>query len=262
MKTYVVGDIHGAYLALVQVLSRAPVNKGDRIIFLGDYVDGWSQSAEVVQFLIEFSKEYDCIFIKGNHDMWCEKWLTTGVRDHVWIMNGGQATVDSYINTNHLVSSYHHMFFYKLHNYYIDEQNRGFVHGGFNSKKGLGHEHYKSDYYWDRDLWNLALMQHNNFQDAEEPVLEQVRRFEKHKEVFIGHTTTCNWIAKPHYPEWEEMGKKAAPINIPMHRCNVWNLDTGAGWSGKLTIMDVDTKEYWQSDLVKELYPEEKGRNG
>lgn len=29
---------------------------------------------------------------------------------------------------------------------------------------------------------------------------------------------------------------------------------------GKLTIMDLDTQEYWQSDLVKELYPNEKGR--
>jgi len=37
----------------------------------------------------------------------------------------------------------------------------------------------------------------------------------------------------------------------------VWNLDTGAGMSGKLTVMDIDTKEYWQSDLVTELYPEE-----
>ena len=36
--------------------------------------------------------------------------------------------------------------------------------------------------------------------------------------------------------------------------CNVWNLDTGAGWSGKLTIMDVNSKEYWQADLTPDLY--------
>ncbi|MEK6563466.1 MAG: hypothetical protein AABZ65_00350 [Candidatus Omnitrophota bacterium] len=40
----------------------------------------------------------------------------------------------------------------------------------------------------------------------------------------------------------------------PIHVCNVWNIDTGAGWSGKLTIIDVDTKEYWQSDLTPDLY--------
>lgn len=45
-----------------------------------------------------------------------------------------------------------------------------------------------------------------------------------------------------------------------MNRCNVWNLDTGSGFSGKLTIMDIDTKEFWQSDFVRELYPNENGR--
>ena len=36
--------------------------------------------------------------------------------------------------------------------------------------------------------------------------------------------------------------------------CNIWALDTGAGWSGKLTIMNVNTHEYWQLDLSSELY--------
>lgn len=47
---------------------------------------------------------------------------------------------------------------------------------------------------------------------------------------------------------------------LPVKALNVYNLDTGGGWEGKVTIMDVDTKGYWQSDLVKELYPNEKGR--
>lgn len=40
----------------------------------------------------------------------------------------------------------------------------------------------------------------------------------------------------------------------PIHVCNLWDIDTGAGWSGKLTIMDMDTKKYWQSDLTPNLY--------
>jgi serine/threonine protein phosphatase 1 len=46
-----------------------------------------------------------------------------------------------------------------------------------------------------------------------------------------------------------------------MKAANIWNLDTGAGYNGKLTIMDIKTKEYWQSDLVTELYKDKKGRN-
>ena len=46
----------------------------------------------------------------------------------------------------------------------------------------------------------------------------------------------------------------------PVRRLNIWNLDQGAGWNGKLTLMDAHTEEYWQSDLVGELYPDELGR--
>ena len=67
-----------------------------------------------------------------------------------------------------------------------------------------------------------------------------------------------NWLAKPHYPEYKH--NKTGRITVPMNRCNVWNLDTGAGYRGKLTIMDIDSKEYWQSDMAILLYPNESGR--
>jgi serine/threonine protein phosphatase 1 len=42
---------------------------------------------------------------------------------------------------------------------------------------------------------------------------------------------------------------------------NVWNIDTGAAFTGPLTIMDVDSKTYWQSEPLHQLYLNEKGRN-
>jgi serine/threonine protein phosphatase 1 len=39
-----------------------------------------------------------------------------------------------------------------------------------------------------------------------------------------------------------------------MRAANIYNIDTGAGHNGRLTIMNIETKEYWQSDLVEELY--------
>ena len=42
--------------------------------------------------------------------------------------------------------------------------------------------------------------------------------------------------------------------NLFVYAANIWNLDTGGGDYGKLTIMNVMKKEYWQSDLVTELY--------
>ncbi|WP_217707033.1 metallophosphoesterase [Pedobacter ghigonis] len=39
-RTLVIGDIHGGLKALIQLLERASVTKQDRLIFLGDFVDG------------------------------------------------------------------------------------------------------------------------------------------------------------------------------------------------------------------------------
>jgi len=41
--------------------------------------------------------------------------------------------------------------------------------------------------------------------------------------------------------------------------CNALKM-YGVGWSGKFTIMDVTTKEYWQSDLTPDLYGGTPGR--
>ena len=273
MRKLVIGDIHGALKALEQVLERAKYNPVlDKLIFLGDYVDGWSESAELIEYLInlkEKSKSNNVdpdpvIFLLGNHDKWCKDWLNSGHSSINWTENGGNATIQSYIRTGYLVKQSHKDFFNQCLSYYIDDQNRGFVHGGYTSRKGLGYEDYEADYYWDRDLWTLALMTEGRFHEEPKPVKDGMpssRRFERHKELYIGHTPTMKWNCKSHYPEWTSPNQALnGPITVPMRRCNVWNMDTGAGWSGKLTIMDIDTKEYFQSDFVKELYPDEKGR--
>ena len=95
-RTLVIGDIHGGLKALKQVLERAAVTSTDTLVFLGDYVDGWSESAQVIDFVIALSGKQTCIFIKGNHDVWCEEWLAGGIPDPNWLMHGGIATVTSY----------------------------------------------------------------------------------------------------------------------------------------------------------------------
>ncbi|NNF31770.1 MAG: serine/threonine protein phosphatase, partial [Flavobacteriaceae bacterium] len=67
MRTLVVGDIHGGLKGLKQALERVNPTHEDLFIFVGDYVDGWSENAETVSFLLKFSEEYQCIFLRGNH---------------------------------------------------------------------------------------------------------------------------------------------------------------------------------------------------
>ena len=67
-RTLVIGDIHSGLRALEQVLEKAEVTSEDQIIFLGDYVDGWSTALETIDFLRALHKTHNCIFIRGNHD--------------------------------------------------------------------------------------------------------------------------------------------------------------------------------------------------
>ena len=66
-RTIVIGDIHGGLKAVKEVFKKATITINDKLIFLGDYVDGWSESAAAMDYMIELSNSHECIFIKGNH---------------------------------------------------------------------------------------------------------------------------------------------------------------------------------------------------
>ena len=241
ISTFVIGDIHGALKALEQVITRMDPRKDDRLVFLGDYVDGWSQSAEVISYLMELSGQYDCIFIRGNHDAWCEDWLLDQLPNDKWLFHGGKLTVLSYNKLDAAQKETHLVFFNRMYNYYVDEQNRLFIHAGFSSMHGPDHEHYISNYSWDRTLWEMALTMDKRIKKESKLY---PKRLLLYKEIYIGHTPTLNY-----------------DVEVPMQACNVWNMDTGAAFHGRLSAMNIDTGEIFQSDPVQELYPQEKGRN-
>jgi serine/threonine protein phosphatase 1 len=240
-RTLVIGDIHGAYKALRQLMERAEVGKTDKLIFLGDFVDGWSQSFEVIRYVAELEKEMDCVFIKGNHDLWCQQWLETGIPDETWLYNGGHATFESYQRHDKIEHESHREFFRRMQNYYIDDDNRLFIHAGFSSQHGPYREHYSSNYSWDRTLWEMALSMDKKIKKDS---LIYPKRLKLFREIYIGHTPTL------FYDCFE-----------PMNAANVWNIDTGAGFNGRLSMLEVHSKQYWQSEIVQNLYPNEAGRN-
>ncbi|ASK31206.1 serine/threonine protein phosphatase [Chryseobacterium sp. T16E-39] len=240
-RKLVIGDIHGGFKALTQIIERSKVTADDQLIFLGDYVDGWSESSQIITFLIELSKKQDCIFIKGNHDAWCEDWLSGGDTPNVWLFNGGQKTIESYEGYSPDEQEKHLEFFQRMKNYYVDDENRLFIHAGYSSMHGPEKEVYSSNYRWDRTLWETAVSMDKKLKKSSELY---PKRLLLYKEIFIGHTPTI------------DLGS-----NEPLNNANIWNLDTGAAYTGALSIMDVDTKEFWQSDPLPALYPDEMGRN-
>ena len=243
-KTFVIGDIHGGLKALHQVIERAKVTAADTLIFLGDYVDGWSQSPEVLDFLIDLESQQNCIFIKGNHDELLLRWLLMGTKDideTMWFKHGGEATVKAYKKVTEKNKQRHIHFLQKLHNYHLDHKNRLFVHAGFTNSNGVTAEFYPKLFYWERTLWETAL--------CLDPALLKTsiyypKRLLLYHEIYIGHTPVT------------KIGE-----TIPVNKACVWNVDTGAAFKGSLTILDVDAKTFWQSDPLPALYPTEIGRN-
>jgi serine/threonine protein phosphatase 1 len=240
-RTLVIGDIHGGLKAVLDVFQKAHVTTGDKLIFLGDYVDGWSESAGVVDLVMTLEKTNDCIFIKGNHDVWCEDWLFNEKTNSTWLIHGGKETVDSYAGMNEEKKPAHLNFFEKMPYYFIDDKNRLFIHAGFTSMHGPQKEFHNSNFSWDRTLWEMALTMDKRIKKDSLLFPKRLKLFE---EIYIGHTPTLYY-----------------DVTTPMHGCNVWNLDTGAAFTGKLSIMDIDTKQFWQSEPVYKLYPGETGRN-
>jgi serine/threonine protein phosphatase 1 len=240
MKRFVIGDIHGGFKALIQCLQLVNFDyDNDELIQLGDICDGWSETHLVID---ELKKIKNFILIRGNHDEWAVSILRNPRKPwsvlNPWYKHGGKATYDSYLKIN----SDERIDFVKFLSsgvpYYIDSDNNLFVHAGYNRDMSvlnpnynIKDESYSGELWWGREMWQKCL---NGLSPND-------NRFNK---VFIGHTPTTG-------------SRSSKPINIQ----NVWNVDTGSAFFGPLTIMNIDTLEYFQSDYVFKLYPDEKGRN-
>ncbi len=234
MKTVVIGDIHGGFKALKQLLENANLPPNTKYIFVGDYVDGWSQSAEVISYLINFSQKNECIFLRGNHDELLYNYLKTGESNPAWISQGGESSIES-------KKGIHLRFLENLSNYYIDSENRLFLHAGFTNQHGPQHEYYANMVYWDRTLWEMVCAMDLNISKEDDNYPKRLKLF---KEIYIGHTPVTR-----------------VGFDIPANFANVWNVDTGAAFKGTISMLDVDSKEIWQSEAVYKLYPNEMGRN-
>jgi len=240
MKKFVIGDIHGSNKALLQVLEKSGFDKeSDLLISLGDVADGWNEVPECVDTLLSIK---NLVAIRGNHDVWCYDWFEMGATPLIWTQQGGKATLDAYVRTGKMTEDSHKAFWKDQVDWYIDDENRLFIHAGWDYMEGFpqGAElsvnagSIAKECHWDRSLLEGA---RSAFGDKNRP--GKFKALEQFKEIYIGHT---------------------AMNGEPKQFGNLWNLDTGAGWNGQLTIMDIDSKEFWQSDFTTVLHPGERGR--
>ncbi|HEY9045970.1 MAG TPA: metallophosphoesterase [Ohtaekwangia sp.] len=223
-RTFVMGDIHGASRALRQCLQRADFDiENDHLISLGDVCDGWPETRQCIDDLLQIK---NLVYVLGNHDYWTLQWMETGFVESIWFDQGGQATIKSY----HDGVPEDHIHFLKCASPYHIANNKLFVHAGIDlqqpfEKQGL------DIFLWSRNLARTVLELYLK------GVTSKLTTFDA---IYIGHTPI--------------------PFSKPIHSCEVWMMDTGAGWSGVLSMMDIETNEVYTSDPVPSLYPGVKGR--
>jgi serine/threonine protein phosphatase 1 len=223
-RTFVIGDIHGASRALRQCLDRASFDfNNDTLISLGDVADGWPETRQSIDMLMNVN---NLIYILGNHDFWTLEWMVTEVVDDVWYDQGGNATIDSYKSG---IPKSHIEFLKNARMYYLLD-NKLFVHAGIIPTLSIEAQSTHT-LLWDRNLARIALDFH----------LKEINgKFTSYDEVYLGHTPV--------------------PFSHPIKSSEIWLMDTGAGWSGVLSMMDIHTKEVFVSDAVPSLYPGVSGR--
>lgn len=243
-RTLVVGDIHGNLVALQGALSNANYNpEQDRLICLGDYIDGWPQSFQVVNYLITLQEQspFKNIYLMGNHDKWMCDFLENDLEDwrhesyitkkyRNWMLHGGLGTYQEYLFRSDRALYYHKEHFFDQLQLYFIEDNKLFVHAGFDRDMGFKStlKYCPEDLYWNRSLFKKVM--HKYLAEKAGKVFKtkekKVGEFDK---IYIGHSPTSKY-----------------ELYHPVQMGNVINLDQGCKLTGTLSIWIDETDTYVQ----------------
>lgn len=100
---YAVGDIHGRYDLLEQLLEQIRSDAGPsagapRIVFLGDYIDRGEGVRQTLDLLVDFAARRDAepVFLMGNHEQMLLRFLDDPAAGERWLRFGGLQTLVSY----------------------------------------------------------------------------------------------------------------------------------------------------------------------
>lgn len=241
-RRLIVGDIHARYDLLRDVLDKAEFNPDEDTLYsTGDICDRGDKPIETLKYLMALP---DLRPVLGNHDDFLESYLFAGDPDPVWIhpQNGGYYTYQEV----HALPDDQRL---KIRNWIAGipavraENDFVIVHAGFpeactmssviDASKArrphpASHDDVLSEFFWDRDYLSSAMLEESV------PPAVSVRAMRTplrtRKRIFIGHTPMQNrrpFVSKDYH---------------------IVAVDTGAGGGrGPITLMNMDTGEYWQS---------------
>ncbi len=206
MRTIAIGDIHGCAKAVRALVQAIRPHREDTLVFLGDYIDRGPDSRGTIDFLLTLPRRCRPIFLKGNHEIALDGYLTGAIDSHVWFQLGGRTTLVSYGGRVECIPEQHREFFRNCLPFY-ENQSHLFVHANY---------------------------------DPSLPLVETPDRtlyWEHLQERFPGPHVSKKTVWLGHSPQLS---------GHVLDRKHLVCLDTFCFGTGYLTAIDVDTRETWQ----------------
>lgn len=216
-RVYALGDIHGNYNALIDVLKKSNFNyENDTLYFLGDLADGHPYPSECLHELMKIKNFYP---IMGNHDLFLKEWIYDKKVNNRWLKLGAYETIKFFEDDEDLLKQY-----FEKTQYYVIYNDNFLCHGGFNHKR-LITKQKKINFCINRTLYQTSFS-YEKIGIKFKPIYDE-NNSQKIKYIVIGHSPTKNYL--------------------PCFNSNLINIDTDAGNRGKLTLLDLDNHSFYQS---------------
>lgn len=150
---YIIGDIHGYLNHLMAVMEqvRLRISDNDTLIFLGDYIDRGPCSYETIEYLINLSRIYNTVFLRGNHEDMLMHFINGEDLHGNYLYNGGGATIRSYENSiGSFILPESHNEFYRGLLLYFEGDDFIAVHAGLNPTIDMMENQTEHDLLWIR----------------------------------------------------------------------------------------------------------------
>ena len=132
-RLFAIGDIHGCFNAFQLMLEqKIQLEKSDKLILLGDYIDRGIQSKEVIDYIMDLqAKGFDIVPLLGNHESMLLDAFNNEIRTPTCIQNGGSETLKSFKIASLTEIEPKYVEFFKGLSYSFAFKEYLFVHAGF-----------------------------------------------------------------------------------------------------------------------------------
>ena len=210
MRTLAIGDLHGCFDAMQELVKLAKITARDRVVWLGDFVDRGPDSSKIIECLRKLPPENN-IFLRGNHEIM----MRNASRDlgsmRSWAGCGGDATWDSYIRD----------------------------YGGDNGIESVPQEHWK---FIDSLMPCLETDSHIFVHASVDADLDMADQCDD--TLYWGEFASIG----PHVSGKHVIcGHSSQKDGIPKSNSNATCIDTWACGDGWLTCLDVNSNRYFQA---------------